>query len=198
MRKKKDKIKRIITVLLIVEGNTEKKLFDYINQQQKNINFTVKCVGTGEYHEIKKKLEIELKRNNTYDKIFCIFDGDLIDKSLKNFEDNILKMIKYNAEIICSYRCIENWLLYFFDNFSTGSTDSNAVKTRLIRVSDGKYKNETDFDENFFYNNLNKANIHAKRIAEEKGYNGTNIINLIKLKSEPFTNIYELFDELKI
>ena len=37
MRKKKDKIKKITTVLLIVEGNTEKKLFDYINQQQKKL-----------------------------------------------------------------------------------------------------------------------------------------------------------------
>lgn len=54
MRKKKDKVKKIITVLLIVEGNTEKKLFDYINQKQKGINFTVKYVGTGEYHEIRK------------------------------------------------------------------------------------------------------------------------------------------------
>ena len=198
MRKKKDKIKKITTVLLIVEGNTEKKLFDYINQQQKDINFTVKCVGTGEYHEIRKKLETEIKRNDTYDNIFCIFDGDLIEKSLKNFEDNIHKMIKSNAEIMCSYRCIENWLLYFFDNFSTGSMDSNAVKTRLIKVSNGKYKSETDFDEEFFYNNLDKANTHAKRIAEEKGYNGKNIVNIIKLKSEPFTNIYELFEELKI
>lgn len=198
MRKKKDKVKKIITVLLIVEGNTEKKLFDYINQKQKGINFTVKYVGTGEYHEIRKKLEIELKRNNTYDKIFCIFDGDLIEKGFKNFEDNIQKMKKFGAEIICSYRCIENWFLYFFDNFSTGSMDSNTVKTRLIKVSNGKYNSETDFDEEFFYNNLVKANIHAKRIAEEKGYDGKNIINIIKLKSEPFTNIYELFEELQI
>lgn len=94
MRKKKDKVKKIITVLLIVEGNTEKKLFDYINQKQKGTNFTVKYVGTGEYHEIRKKLEIELKRNNTYDKIFCIFDGDLVEKSFKNFEDNVQKMKK--------------------------------------------------------------------------------------------------------
>lgn len=50
----------------------------------------------------------------------------------------------------------------------------------------------------FFYNNLVKANVHAKRIAEEKGYDRKNIINIIKLKSEPFTNIYELFEELEI
>ena len=107
-------------------------------------------------------------------------------------------MIKSNAEIMCSYRCIENWLLYFFDNFSTGSMDSNSVKTRLVKVSNGKYRSETDFDEEFFYNNLDKANTHAKRIAEEKGYNEKNIVNIIKLKSEPFTNIYELFEKLKI
>lgn len=76
--------------------------------------------------------------------------------------------------------------------------DSNTVKTRLIKVSNGKYNSETDFDEEFFYNNLVKANVHAKRIAEEKGYDRKNIINIIKLKSEPFTNIYELFEELEI
>lgn len=198
MRNKKCRVKKITTVLLIVEGNTEKKLFDYVNQKQRDINFTVKCVGTGEYQEIRKKLETEILRNNTYDKVFCIFDGDLIEKSLKNFEDNIHKMMKQHANIICSYRCIENWLLYFFNDFSTGNIDSNAVKNKLIKISNGKYKSETNFDEEFFYNNLEKVNIQAKRIAEEKGYTGNNIAAVIKKKSEPFTNIYELFEKLGI
>lgn len=115
-----------------------------------HINFTVKYVGTGEYYEIRKKLEEELKKNNTYDEIYCVFDGDLISKSIVNFETNIKKIQKLNSKIICSYRCFENWFLHFFDNFSTGSIDSNSVKKRLVKLSKGKYINETIYDEKFF------------------------------------------------
>ncbi len=125
---------------------------------------------------INNKSETEFKKNyeeheftfNNFSEPFSPddFDINIIDlnsiwnnsKSEEIFKmdimNNIHKMTKSNAEIMCSYRCIENWLLYFFDNFSTGSMDSNAVKTRLIKVSNGKYKSETDFDEEFFYNNL--------------------------------------------
>lgn len=198
MRKRKNSIKKQTTVLLIVEGTTEKKFFDYVNQKQECIHFTIKEVGTGEYNEVRKKLESELKRNDTYDKIFCIFDGDLVEKSIENFELNLKRMEEKGAHLICSYRCFENWLLYFFNNFTTGTSKSELVKQRLEKISNGKYISETKFEDEFFYGNKNLANVNAKRIAKNIGYDGKNLIAVIKKKSEPFTNIYEIFDVLEI
>lgn len=104
------------TILIVCEGkNTEPSYF----KQFRLSTATIKTVGEGFNTISLVKRALEIKKNKTYDQVWCVFDKD--DFTDNDF-NNALKLAEdYNLKVAYSNQAFEYWILLHFDDHQGGS-----------------------------------------------------------------------------
>ncbi len=169
------------------EYNYFKGLQYNFNKQNKDFKIKVEfLVSNFTKKDIEKKIinKFEMRGIFERDKIFLVFDGDEKKENELDKMVNICK--KNNLKIIFSNPCFEYWFLCHFGNFPQ-NYDINGVKTKFKEEYNKRFQNEIDIYENL-NQNLNFAIKNSKRIFKKKK---------ISMNSNPYTNLYEIYDYLK-
>lgn len=168
-RKTKTK-KQNITILLIVEGETEQIYFSQLRSYERltGINVVPKLAKrSSPYYNMKYALDAS--KEGIYNAICCVFDRDVLDQARPKDFDKVYKDAKKAGILFAeSLPCFEVWFLLHFIIPQKYYPNSNAVEAELCRYLQG-YCKETHW--------LRRSEIYATL----KQYQSTALVNSKKL-----------------
>jgi len=185
--------KRII--LIVCEGETEKKYFNTFRTRYRNNNIKIHTdfilqndsINLIKFTKTKRSLVKDFDANEK-DCAWCVFDVDNnTDKVLKKVNDFAKKA---NIEIALSNPCIELWfLLHYKEVHSQISVQDSLSKLKEFIPNYKKGK----IDYTILSKNTQKAISNAKKLnkTHEK-----NQIDLITTKSNPSTQVFKLIESI--
>ncbi len=142
MARKTKTRKQNITILLIVEGETEQIYFSQLRSYERltGINVVPKLAKrSSPYYNMKYALDASV--DDVYDAIWCVFDLDIIDQTKPKDYDELYKDCKKAGILFAeSLPCFEVWFLLHFIIPRKYYQNSNAVEAELCRFLQGYCK----------------------------------------------------------
>ena len=158
------------------EGETEQVYVEFLrNKYRIPVKIITKVVGS----KINKKIissHIDKKEKHPKDKVFLVYDADVLSVL------NKLKEINY-AKLLASNPSIELWFLLHFKDQTAKITTGNCVK-ELNRLTQVHYK------KGYLDNKLKELLFENKDKAIERS-------KKLELYKNPSTNFYEFIEELE-
>ena len=182
-------------ILIVCEGETEKKYFNTFRTRYRNNNIKIHTdfilqndsINLIKFTKTKRSLVKDFDANEK-DCAWCVFDVDNnTDKVLKKVNDFAKKA---NIEIALSNPCIELWfLLHYKEVHSQISVQDSLSKLKEFIPNYKKGK----IDYTILSKNTQKAISNAKKLnkTHEK-----NQIDLITTKSNPSTQVFKLIESI--
>ena len=135
MPRKTNKVKSIRTVLIVVEGQTERFYFSEINSIERIPGITV-LPKESSHSDIKHVLETALIENETgvYDSVWCVFDRDtfLQDNAEGKLTSLLRKTESKGISIADSMPSFEIWFLSHYKKPASHYSNQNAVIDELL------------------------------------------------------------------
>jgi len=182
-------------ILIVCEGETEKKYFNTFRTRYRNNNIKIHTdfilqndsINLIKFTKTKRSLVKDFDANEK-DCAWCVFDVDNnTDKVLKKVNDFAKKA---NIEIALSNPCIELWfLLHYKEVHSQISVQDSLSKLKEFIPNYKKGK----IDYTILSKNTQKAISNAKKLNET---HEKNKINLITTKSNPSTQVFKLIESI--
>ncbi|MDR0866233.1 MAG: RloB family protein [Candidatus Symbiothrix sp.] len=188
------------TILIVCEGeNTEPSYF----KQFRLSSATIKPVGEGYNTLSLVNRAIQLKKEGSYDQVWCVFDKD--DFSDVNFNNAIQIATVNGLEAAYSNQAFEYWVILHFDDHQGGQMhrdDYNDKLNKLLKPYNVTYdgKNSKIITEEIFelLDGMDeKTKKERKQLAinrAERNYNQFNHTN--PAKEESSTTVFKLVKEL--
>ena len=182
-------------ILIVCEGETEKKYFNTFRTRYRNNNIKIHTdfilqndsINLIKFTKTKRSLVKDFDANEK-DCAWCVFDVDNnTDKVLKKVNDFAKKA---NIEIALSNPCIELWfLLHYKEVHSQISVQDSLSKLKEFIPNYKKGK----IDYTILSKNTQKAISNAKKLNET---HEKNQIDLITTKSNPSTQVFKLIESI--
>lgn len=161
-------------ILIVCEGEKTEK--NYLNQLKDFFslsNVSINIISSKNSSPLQVvKFAKEKSKENSYDKIYCVFDKD----THSNFDKAKQKCEKCKFEAIISNPCFEFWILLHF-TYTTKSFVTNSPCDELINICLKKYIK--DYTKNYNFTNIIQQNLD------------TAIANAKKANKEAEKNNYE-------
>ncbi|AJC84216.1 RloB domain-containing protein [Campylobacter peloridis] len=160
-------------ILIVCEGEKTEK--NYLNQLKDFFslsNVSINILSSKKSSPLQVvKFAKEKSKENSYDKIYCVFDKD----THLNFDKAKQKCKKYKFEAIISNPCFEFWILLHF-TYTTKSFSTNSPCIELISVCLKEYIQ--DYTKNYNFTNIIQQNLDtaianaqkANKEAEKNNY----------------------------
>ncbi|MBX2078834.1 RloB domain-containing protein [Campylobacter peloridis] len=141
-------------ILIVCEGEKTEK--NYLNQLKDFFslsNVSINILSSKKSSPLQVvKFAKEKSKENSYDKIYCVFDKD----THLNFDKAKQKCKKYKFEAIISNPCFEFWILLHF-TYTTKSFGANSPCIELISVCLKEYIQ--DYTKNYNFINIIQQNL---------------------------------------
>lgn len=179
------------TLLLVVEGQTEKIYFNQMRSvlRLSNVSVEPKLSPKNDPFNILETAIKEMKEAN-YQHVWCIFDLDTFTNNPQKYNDIVNKARKKNIFIADSRPCFEIWFLLHY-RYSTASYDSSQKVIQELKSFISDYCKKQDW--------IQKKNIYkilepklVSAIGNSKKLEEYNIINSVEDGS--MCNIYKIFE----
>jgi RloB-like protein len=179
--------KPIPTFLIVCEGaKTEKYYFESFPVSTRP---EVKIVGAGCETIAVVNRALELMKDKSFDRVWCVFDRDPSrDKTAQRFNDAIQLAKKENIQVAYSNECFEIWYLLHFHLYSTAvpRKDYGKMLTTLLGV---KYEKNSEDMYTLLEDNQPKAIKHATNLLASYDPHNPESDN-------PATTVHRLVEEL--
>lgn len=185
IRDRKPKRQENEVILIVCEGKTTEK--NYLNRLKDFFslsNVSINIISGKDSDPLKiVKFAKEKSKENSYDKIYCVFDKD----THSTFNRAKQKCEKYKFEAIISNPCFEFWILLHF-TYTTKSFATNSPCDELINICLKKYIK--DYTKNYNFTNIIQQNLDTA-IANTKKANK-------EAEKNNYVNSYTFMDKLAI
>lgn len=201
MARKSGTKKQKSNILIVCEGETEKKYLNALKSSYRLTTVKVKVENAkgGSAQEVvdfaEKKRDYENKKGkeNRIDEVYCVFDNDN-----KNIETEILPAIKKMKEkdfgIIYSNICFEMWLGMHYDDFLIKKYRTPSCVEKELKKYDTNF-HKTEYDVAKYINNIPKALAKSKKM----NCDNSNCPNTAQeLLVNPYTNMANLIERLEL
>ncbi|TDJ86684.1 RloB domain-containing protein [Campylobacter volucris] len=171
IRDRKPKRQENEVILIVCEGKTTEK--NYLNRLKDFFslsNVSINIISGKDSDPLKiVKFAKEKSKENSYDKIYCVFDKD----THSTFNKAKQKCEKYKFEAIISNPCFEFWILLHF-TCTTKPFGTNSPCDELINICLKKYIK--DYTKNYNFTNIIQQNLdtaiaNTKKANKEAGKN---------------------------
>jgi RloB-like protein len=127
--------KPIPTFLIVCEGEkTEKYYFESFPVSTRP---EVKIVGSGRETIAVVNKALELMKEKSFDRVWCVFDRDPSrDKTAQRFNDALQKADSKGISVAYSNECFEIWFLLHFHFYNTAipREDYGKMLTKLMQI----------------------------------------------------------------
>ncbi|TDJ82130.1 RloB family protein [Campylobacter volucris] len=173
IRDRKPKRQENEVILIVCEGEkTEKNYLNRLKDFFSLSNVSINIISGKDSDPLKiVKFAKEKSKENSYDKIYCVFDKD----THSTFNKAKQKCEKYKFEAIISNPCFEFWILLHFA-YTTKSFTANSPCDELINICLKKYIK--DYNKNYNFTNIIQQNLDtaiantkkANKEAEKNNY----------------------------
>ena len=182
-------------ILIVCEGETEKKYFNTFRTRYRNNNIKIHTdfilqndpINLIKFTKTKRSLVKDFDANEK-DCAWCVFDVDNnTDKVLKKVNDFAKKA---NIEIALSNPCIELWFLLHYKEVHS-QISVQDILSKLKEFIPNYKKGKIDYT--ILSKNTQKAISNAKKLNET---HEKNKINLITTKSNPSTQVFKLIESI--
>jgi len=174
-------------VLIICEGektepNYFNELVDFYKLNTANVEIDGSCGSSPNkvFERAKELYDIEEKRGDSYDKVYCVFDRD----THTSYDDTVASIRKEQLKIkdtffhITSVPCFEFWLILHF-NFSTkpyiaaGNLSSGDQVVRDLKRFIPEYTKGIEGIFSLLHNQIELAKVNADRVNDQANANHT-------------------------
>ena len=182
-------------ILIVCEGETEKKYFNTFRTRYRNNNIKIHTdfilqndsINLIKFTKTKRSLVKDFDANEK-DCAWCVFDVDNnTDKVLKKVNDFAKKA---NIEIALSNPCIELWFLLHYKEVHS-QISVQDILSKLKEFIPNYKKGKIDYT--ILSKNTQKAISNAKKLNET---HEKNQIDLITTKSNPSTQVFKLIESI--
>ncbi|MCK4542802.1 MAG: RloB domain-containing protein [Spirochaetales bacterium] len=185
------------TILVVVEGETERTYFKQMRVHNRLPNISIEPKLSSRRDPVGIiETAIREKKNGDFDHIWCVFDVDTIDKYPSKYDVVLKRAKRHNISIADSLPCFEVWFLLHFQ-FSTRQYPGCEQVVEKLRHYLTDYRKNTEYfrKKNLFkylYIKLPDAIKNAKMLDDENSRN--DVMN--GTKSDIY-RIFEVIEKLK-
>lgn len=169
------------TILLVVEGQTEKEYFSDLKNSEKLLSVTI-IPKVASHSSISHILEYAIReeKSNVYDSIWCVFDRDVsTTEKIENLES---KALKKGIKIADSLPAFEIWFLLHYTIPKSSYLNQNKLIEELKKYIPNYVKVGNSKAYSLLKSKLGTAMKNAKDL-ESKEY-------------ETYCNIYKIFEDI--
>ena len=169
------------TILLVVEGQTEKEYFSELKNSEKLLSVTI-IPKVASHSSVSNILESAIRESDDkiYDSIWCVFDRDTeVAKKAKALE---FKAVKKGIKIADSLPTFEVWFLLHYTIPKSNYLDQDKLIDELKRYIPDYIKGKRMKAYSLLKSKLGTAMNNAKDL-ESKEY-------------ETYCNIYKIFEDI--
>jgi len=142
-----------ISILVVVEGNTEQIYFNQLRGYERMPGVSVipkLSKSSSPYYVLK--LAIEAQKEDIYDEIWCVFDRDVLDQHKpKDFDAKYTEALSSGIRFAESFPCFEVWYLLHYVMPQRYYPDGASVIADLCRHIDGYCKDTRWLSRNDLY-----------------------------------------------
>lgn len=193
MPRKTNKIQSNTTILLVVEGHTERIYFSEMRLYERIPGITI-VPKLAQHSDLYHILRTALKENETgvYDSIWCVFDGDTLTSNeiTDEVRDSMKKAVDRGIKLAESFPAFEIWFLLHYEMPKNTYSSQNEVINALLKYISDYSKEQRWLESKRIYSSLkifqDEAIQRAKQLeAKTKQY-----------ENACFSDVYKVIEEV--